>query len=658
MDLLIYTGAKDRSQSAATSASDVTALEGPDDFPQLVLGTTEPLTAKFLSAASTYESWSDDSTYTVTASLGYLTSTGLDVFAEATLSTVISDGKSGDLALDTTALAEALRQAIDGHPRRTAVQMTLQITVTDADGDRRIYAQLPVQVNGRVSNFTPRVTALPSETYSTTAEISAAYQARSRVAVEAIKWLVTNRHYDAVVVVSTTVTAALNSISDNGPSKRYLVYVPDGDYSDTITCKAYVDIVGESRSGVVITNSTDASTISNADSGDRAGNFMLANFTVVNSGATGVRYALHLDAKSQDTTRPYSGSEPSPVDIILYNVTARGGNNAAAGIGLWGGQRLYVIDSSFNGTSGNGVYIHNGTTAQAVPMEAYFLDVTATGAVDGIGYWGFDSGRQDFVVIVGGSYSGVSRDIDFQTSLESGGDRAIIYVSPYTTGTVYVDDGTRITSPPPIALPALDDPRRPTLLGAIHATGNITTTANVVSDKVIAGDDIETTSGSTSYSVATSKAVVGTGGGAARFTWIRSTHAAHKRWFDMIAAGDAVTIRVIQDDGGAACSIVSFLGDGSDSASGVMLLPGTTEATTGGAGSLTTSGGIYAAKKIISASSISPSGSSVTWTAGAGTPEGAVTAVVGSLYSRTNGGANTSLYVKESGSGNTGWVAK
>jgi hypothetical protein len=48
----------------------------------------------------------------------------------------------------------------------------------------------------------------------------------------------------------------------------------------------------------------------------------------------------------------------------------------------------------------------------------------------------------------------------------------------------------------------------------------------------------------------------------------------------------------------------------------------------------------------------------VKFVVGAGTPEGAVTAAPGSLYQRTNGGANTSLYVKESGTGNTGWVAK
>lgn len=53
-----------------------------------------------------------------------------------------------------------------------------------------------------------------------------------------------------------------------------------------------------------------------------------------------------------------------------------------------------------------------------------------------------------------------------------------------------------------------------------------------------------------------------------------------------------------------------------------------------------------------------PGAGTVTWTSGAGTPEGVVTAVVGSLYTRTDGGANTTLYIKETGTGNTGWVAK
>ena len=51
------------------------------------------------------------------------------------------------------------------------------------------------------------------------------------------------------------------------------------------------------------------------------------------------------------------------------------------------------------------------------------------------------------------------------------------------------------------------------------------------------------------------------------------------------------------------------------------------------------------------------SGATVRDTSGAGSPEGAITANIGSTYRRTDGGASTSLYVKESGTGNTGWVA-
>ncbi len=43
---------------------------------------------------------------------------------------------------------------------------------------------------------------------------------------------------------------------------------------------------------------------------------------------------------------------------------------------------------------------------------------------------------------------------------------------------------------------------------------------------------------------------------------------------------------------------------------------------------------------------------------GSGTPEAAVTAPVGSIFMRTDGGAGTTFFVKESGAGNTGWVGK
>lgn len=45
-------------------------------------------------------------------------------------------------------------------------------------------------------------------------------------------------------------------------------------------------------------------------------------------------------------------------------------------------------------------------------------------------------------------------------------------------------------------------------------------------------------------------------------------------------------------------------------------------------------------------------------TSGAGSPLGVVEAPVGSIFLRSDGGASTTLYVKESGSDASGWVAK
>jgi hypothetical protein len=51
-------------------------------------------------------------------------------------------------------------------------------------------------------------------------------------------------------------------------------------------------------------------------------------------------------------------------------------------------------------------------------------------------------------------------------------------------------------------------------------------------------------------------------------------------------------------------------------------------------------------------------GSGARVTSGAGSPAGVVSGNPGDLYTNTSGGAGTTLYVKESGTGNTGWVAK
>ena len=51
-------------------------------------------------------------------------------------------------------------------------------------------------------------------------------------------------------------------------------------------------------------------------------------------------------------------------------------------------------------------------------------------------------------------------------------------------------------------------------------------------------------------------------------------------------------------------------------------------------------------------------GSGPLLTSGTGSPEGVVTSTQGGLYVNFSGGAGTTLYVKQSGTGNTGWVGK
>ena len=50
--------------------------------------------------------------------------------------------------------------------------------------------------------------------------------------------------------------------------------------------------------------------------------------------------------------------------------------------------------------------------------------------------------------------------------------------------------------------------------------------------------------------------------------------------------------------------------------------------------------------------------SGIIWRTGTVNPEGVITAPVGSMFTNSNGGTGTTFYVKETGTGNTGWVAK
>lgn len=78
------------------------------------------------------------------------------------------------------------------------------------------------------------------------------------------------------------------------------------------------------------------------------------------------------------------------------------------------------------------------------------------------------------------------------------------------------------------------------------------------------------------------------------------------------------------------------------------------------------SGGIYSQQALAASANVRAATHEVggaasgnpTITSGTGSPEGVAVASVGSLYLRTDGGAGTTMYVKETGVGNTGWIGK
>lgn len=150
MDLFINTSSKDLTTAAVASASDFTALDTLTDLPQLVAERTEPFTVKFLSSSNTYESWSASPTYTVRLALGLITADGTQDFAEATLSTIVANGKSGALDLTPDTVTAAMRSACVGYGRKSSARFVLEVLVTDDAGKVRTWAQLPVRVNGLV----------------------------------------------------------------------------------------------------------------------------------------------------------------------------------------------------------------------------------------------------------------------------------------------------------------------------------------------------------------------------------------------------------------------------------------------------------------------------------------------------------------------------
>ncbi|WP_238613466.1 hypothetical protein [Candidatus Oscillochloris fontis] len=132
-----------------------------------------------------------------------------------------------------------------------------------------------------------------------------------------------NVHYAQVIVVAqsggdyTSIQAALDSITDAGVGKPYLVYVAPGVYEERVTMKAYVTIEGAGEGATIIRwsgGSTNPLSESGSATLEGANNATLRHLSVESIAGAGTAYAVGIHNNSVAPT------------ISNVTVTVSGGN--------------------------------------------------------------------------------------------------------------------------------------------------------------------------------------------------------------------------------------------------------------------------------------------------------------------------------------------
>jgi len=210
---------------------------------------------------------------------------------------------------------------------------------------------------------------------------------------------------DHVIVVAksggdyTTINDALNSITDNGPDSRYLVWVAPGTYSETVRMKPYVHIRGAGAEATTISSTVSSSSSPTATATVvLTRHVVLRDVTVVVTGTGEYKTAILVQDVATDTA-----------EIVDVEALADGGQHGYAIYNDHSSPVIRDISASGRGSgdfsSGHGIY-----NAYSSPT---ILNVTATGVASGtlgssqgVYNWYSSPVIRDSVVQAEGSYSG------------------------------------------------------------------------------------------------------------------------------------------------------------------------------------------------------------------------------------------------------------
>jgi pectin methylesterase-like acyl-CoA thioesterase len=167
----------------------------------------------------------------------------------------------------------------------------------------------------------------------------------------------------------TTITDALNSITDNSADNPYVIYVAPGIYTETVTMKPYVDIEGAGERATKITyNNTNSWVNGTVDGVDNA---ELRFLTVESTGGSNQAHAIYNSC---------GGS----ARITHVTAIASGGNEYTTGIKNVCGSTPTLTDvtaiASGGGTNNYGVY-------NLGPVTMINVNASASGGTNNYGVW-------------------------------------------------------------------------------------------------------------------------------------------------------------------------------------------------------------------------------------------------------------------------------
>ncbi len=164
----------------------------------------------------------------------------------------------------------------------------------------------------------------------------------------------------------TTVTAALNSITDNSSANRYLVWIAPGAYTETVTMKEYVDIEGAGERTTKITFTGSA--VRQHRHGERGEQRRSSLPYVENTGGNTYAIAIYNNARPPACSTSPSSLRVGPTNNLgVYNTTSSSPTMTGVRVTASGGA-----------SSNYGVY--NATSSSPTMMN---VTATASGGVAG-----------------------------------------------------------------------------------------------------------------------------------------------------------------------------------------------------------------------------------------------------------------------------------